>query len=54
MLARKQIENPTEVEDACSVAGVELETDYPAVLAKLTRSMQRAERPKRAKKGAKT
>jgi hypothetical protein len=38
MLIQGQIENPGEVADACDEYGVELETDYPTVLAKLGNS----------------
>ncbi len=35
MLIEDRIENPSKVADACDEYGVELEPDYPAVLAKL-------------------
>jgi hypothetical protein len=35
LLAKRQIENPSEVEDACNLHGVELDPNYPTVLAKL-------------------
>lgn len=36
MLVRGQIENPSDVLDACEKHGVELEPDYPTVLEKLS------------------
>ncbi len=39
LAARSQVENPDEVAEACERHGVELEPDYPAVLAKLAGSI---------------
>ncbi len=36
LLTRNQIENPSEVAEACEQASIELETDYPTVLRKLS------------------
>lgn len=39
MLAQSKIANPSEVADACEASGIELETDYDTVLAKLSYSI---------------
>lgn len=36
MLAKNQIENPSNVADLCEAKGIELEPDYPTVLDKLS------------------
>jgi hypothetical protein len=41
LLAKREIENPFEVEDACSLHGVALEPDYPTVLTKLEATKKR-------------
>ena len=39
LLAKGKILNPADILDACDEFGVELETDYPTVLEKLTESI---------------
>lgn len=39
LLVRGQLDNPADVLDACEAAGIELHSDYPAVLAKLERCL---------------
>lgn len=36
LLLKREIPNPSAVKEACVKAGIELETDYPTVLAKLS------------------
>lgn len=38
LVAQNQSPSPDEVSDACTVAGIALEPDYPTVLEKLTRT----------------